>query len=201
MQRLFDLAIAPAFPHTRDVYVSVSTPTTNRPPPPWFGLLGSLFGEGVGLGYRCLMYPQVHHHPFRFPDHGRSGNDSQPSMTVPNQRASLIDILRHIASGIAPMPGHAGSPAREAGEIAMKRELGDLLKETDPDDPASLESIRLPMLRKIALAEWGELALSDPSAQVTLRAADRLIAVEPKIQETLRRAVLVLKSQLPVAEA
>ena len=83
----------------------------------------------------------------------------------------------------------------------MKRELGDLLKETDPDDPASLESIRLPMLRKIALAEWGELALSDPSAQVTLRAADRLIAVEPKIQETLRRAVIVLKSQLPVAEA
>ena len=83
----------------------------------------------------------------------------------------------------------------------MKRELGHLLKETDPDDPASLESIRLPMLRKIALAEWGELALSDPSAQVTLRAADRLIAVEPKIQETLRRAVIVLKSQQRVAEA
>lgn len=83
----------------------------------------------------------------------------------------------------------------------MKRELGHLLKETDPDDPASLESIRLPMLRKIALAEWGELALSDPSAQVMLRAADRLIAVEPKIQETLRRAVIVLKSQQRVAEA
>jgi len=83
----------------------------------------------------------------------------------------------------------------------MKRELGHLLKETDPDDPASLESIRLPMLRKIALAEWGELALSDPSAQAMLRAADRLIAVEPKIQETLRRAVIVLKSQQRVAEA
>lgn len=98
------------------------------------------------------------------------------------------------------MPGHAGSPAREAGEAAMKRELTDLLKEIDPDDRASLESIRLPMLRKILLAEWGELALSDPSAQVMLRAADRLIAVDPKMQETLRRAVVALKSQQRVAE-
>ena len=83
----------------------------------------------------------------------------------------------------------------------MKRELGELLKDTDPDDPASLESIRLPLLRKIALTEWGELALSDPSSQVMLRAADRLIAVEPKIRETLRRAVIALKSQQRVAEA
>lgn len=59
MRRLIDLAAAPAFPHTRDVYVSVSTPTTNRPPPPWFGLLGALFGEGVSLGYRCLR-PLAH---------------------------------------------------------------------------------------------------------------------------------------------
>ncbi|BDU22119.1 hypothetical protein DYGSA30_35760 [Dyella sp. GSA-30] len=98
------------------------------------------------------------------------------------------------------MPGHAGSPAREAGEIVMKRELADLLTAIDPDDRASLENIRLPMLRKILLAEWGELALSDPSMQVMLRAADRLVAVDPKMQETLRRAVIALKSQQRVAE-
>jgi hypothetical protein len=121
-------------------------------------------------------------------------------MTMPYQRPSLIDILRHIASGVAPMPGHAGSPAREAGEIAMKRELADLLRAIDPDDRASLENIRLPMLRKILLAEWGELALSDPSLQVMLRAADRLVAVDPKMQETLRRAVIALKSQQRIAE-
>jgi hypothetical protein len=200
MQRPLDLAAAPAFPHTRDVYVSVSTPTTNRPPPPWFGLLGALFGEGVSLGYCRSMHPPAHRHPFRFPDHGRSGNDSWFLMTVPYQRPSLIDILRHIASGVAPMPGHAGSPAREAGEIAMKRELADLLRAIDPDDRASLENIRLPMLRKILLAEWGELALSDPSLQVMLRAADRLVAVDPKMQETLRRAVIALKSQQRIAE-
>jgi hypothetical protein len=121
-------------------------------------------------------------------------------MTVSNQRPSLIDILRHIASGVAPMPGHAGSPARKAADMAMKHELADLLREIDPDDQASLERIRLPMLRKILLAEWGELALSDPSSQVMLRAADRLIAVDPKMQETLRRAVIALKSQQRVAE-
>lgn len=79
--------------------------------------------------------------------------------------------------------------------MTMKRELADLLREIDPDDQASLESIRLPMLRKILLAEWGEPALSDPSSQVMLRAADRLIAVDPKMHETLRLAVIALKSQ------
>jgi hypothetical protein len=113
---------------------------------------------------------------------------------VPNQRASLIDILRHIANGVAPMPWHAGSPTREASEIAMKRELADLLREIDTDDQASLESIRLPVLRKIMRAEWGEPALSDPSTQVMLRAADRLIAVDPKMHETWRLAVIALKS-------
>lgn len=84
--------------------------------------------------------------------------------------------------------------------MAMKHELADLLREIDPDDPASLESIRLPVLRKILTAEWGELALSDPSSQVMLRAADRLIAVDPRMQETLRRAVVALKSPQRVAE-
>ena len=199
MQRPFDLVAVPAFPHTRDVYVSVSTPTTNRPPPPWFGLLGTLFGEGVSFGYRYL-HPPAHRHPFRFPDHGRSGSDSWFLMIAPNQRASLIDILRHIASGIARMPEHAGSSTREAAETAMKCELVDLLRDIEPDNRASLESIRLPLLRKLLLAERGELALSDPSLQVMLRAADRLIAVDPKMQETLRRAVIALKSQQPVTQ-
>jgi hypothetical protein len=93
------------------------------------------------------------------------------------------------------VPGRARTPAQEAGDMAMKRELADLLREIDPDDPSALESIRLPMLRKIWLAERGEQALADPPSQVMLRAADRLIAVDPKMRETLRRAVIELKSQ------
>jgi len=75
----------------------------------------------------------------------------------------------------------------------MRRDLSHLVSTIDPENPASLAEVRLRILRRILLAEWGEAALGDYVSLVMLRAADRLVAVDPEMRDLLRRAVVMLK--------
>ncbi|WP_143109270.1 hypothetical protein [Dyella sp. OK004] len=117
-------------------------------------------------------------------------------MSPPTHRISPLDVLRHIAShgGAVPagMDGSAVSAA-EARQVAMQRDLGVMVSAIDPEDPASLAKVRLPLLRRIVLAEWGEGALGDQASLAMLRAVDRLVAIDPEKSDLLRRAVAMLK--------
>ncbi|MDQ0008252.1 hypothetical protein J2T07_000411 [Luteibacter jiangsuensis] len=75
----------------------------------------------------------------------------------------------------------------------MRRDLHELVSTVDPEDAVSLAEVRLPMLRRILLAEWGDAALGDYASLVMLRSVDRLVAVDPKMRDLFRRAVVALK--------
>ncbi|TCV97795.1 hypothetical protein EC912_101812 [Luteibacter rhizovicinus] len=108
---------------------------------------------------------------------------------LPLHRSSLLDVLRRIESHLSLSP----SPALDAREMVMRRDLHDLVTAVDPEDAVSLAEVRLPVLRRILLAEWGEAALGDYASLVMLRSVDRLVAMDPRMRDLLRRAVVALK--------
>ncbi|HEV2680549.1 MAG TPA: hypothetical protein VGV14_08615 [Rhodanobacter sp.] len=120
------------------------------------------------------------------PDSPASPPMPSPMGSIPH-RTSLLDVLRHIASH-----RDLSSPP-DVREIAMRRDLSHLVSTIDPENPASLAEVRLRILRRVLLAEWGEAALGDYPSLVMLRAADRLVAVDPEMRDLLRRAVVMLK--------
>jgi hypothetical protein len=123
------------------------------------------------------------------------------TMTSLPHYVSPIETVRRLASGeiAAAVISHGVVPfAQEDSEHAMRRDLSKLVASVDTEDRASLDMIRLPLLRKIVLWEWGESALTDHFAMALLRATDRLIAIDPEMRKLLRRAVVALKKSSDV---
>jgi hypothetical protein len=107
-------------------------------------------------------------------------------MAWPTQRRLLPDVLRLVADSRT-------RPYHSSRDMALWRELAAIVADAKPDDPASLAEVRLPLLRRILEAEWGAPALRDEIALAMLRAVDQLIAVDPEMNDVLRRAVTTLK--------
>lgn len=98
----------------------------------------------------------------------------------------LPDVLRLVAESRT-------RPYHSPRDMALWRELAAIVADVRPDHPASLSTIRLPLLRRILEAEWGAPALRDETTLAMLRTEDRLIAIDPEMSDVLRRAVVMLK--------
>lgn len=111
---------------------------------------------------------------------------SAAAVAWPTQRRSLLDVLRLVSdSRLRHTPR----------DQALWRDLVVIAAQVRPDDPGALAKVRLPLLKRILVAEWGEAALHDEVALAMLRAVDRLVAVDPEMSETLRRAVVALNGK------
>ncbi len=108
------------------------------------------------------------------------------AMPWPTRRRMLPDVLRLVAESRT-------RPYHSPRDMALWRELAAIVADVRPDHPASLSTIRLPLLRRILEAEWGAPALRDETTLAMLRTEDRLIAVDPDMSDVLRRAVMMLK--------
>ncbi|MEV8518368.1 hypothetical protein ABZR86_01075 [Dyella marensis] len=108
------------------------------------------------------------------------------AMAWPIRRRSLLDVLRLVADSRT-------RPYHSPRDMALWRELAELVAQTRQDEAISLARIRLPLLRRILAAEWGAPALHDEVALAMLRTEERLMAVDPEMGEILRRAVATLK--------
>ena len=113
-------------------------------------------------------------------------SDASVAMAGPLRRRPLLDVLQLVSASRT-------RPYHSPHDMALWRELADLVAQTRQDEPASLARIRLPLLRRILEAEWGAPALRDEVMLAMLRIEERLLAIDPELNEILRRAVATLK--------
>lgn len=101
---------------------------------------------------------------------------------------SLIHWVRTTALGTS-----AEAPEQAARCRALWCRLGELVRHVDVLDRGAVDRIRMPLLRQVALSEWGESALSDQAALVLLRAEDRLVAADHRLHRLMCAAIEVLR--------
>ncbi len=107
------------------------------------------------------------------------------SVTYP----SLIHWLRAAARDTSWSEPHE----RTARDRVLRCRLGELVRLVDVRDRDAVARVRMPLLRQVALSEWGVAALSDHAALVLLRAEDRLIAADHRLHRLMCEVIEALR--------
>lgn len=110
----------------------------------------------------------------------------------PDPTTLLIETLSSVG-GETRARGKRGEAAKPG--ISLRDALRTVAAGVDPDDPASLASARLPLLRTILHARLGTDAVSDPLYGELLARLDADLTDHPSLEDMLRKAVVALKAR------